>query len=401
MQQLDPTSGRLRRVRNTPSASGTGRALHVSTAQEPGAALFQRQTATPGLELGPEDVEVATERGLTAEEIIARFQLLHRDQQDRLERWMAQGRIDFHFKLAQGGATIDVSVDSNYFWERGGQLEWEQTTYYINGNPVRWKNIPELPLIQPEKVITLPLDLTLDRTYQYRLVGEDRVNGRETYVVAFEPGAGDSGRSLYRGRVWIDKQSFARLKASVVQSRLEAPVLSNEEVDRFGLHQGPDGRSYWMFDDIDGQQVWNAAGRTFVVRREVKFTAYDINPPLARFEERRRAAYASDNQMLRDTGDGFRYLERQSDGTRTVKMEQDSSQLFAAAGAFKDGSQDNVLPLAGVNYFNYNLWDKDIQFNVLFAGVFAFITASKPSLGSSRLDFTRLGVGPRDAGRSL
>jgi hypothetical protein len=134
--------------------------------------------------------------------------------------------------------------------------------------------------------------------------------------------------------------------------------------------------------------VWNAAGRTFVVRRELIFQDFEINPPRDDFEERRQRAYTSNNQMLRDTDQGFRYLARKKDGTREVRLEEDTSQLFAAGGAFKDSSQDNVVPLAGVNYFDYDLWGKDVQFNALFAGVFAFVTASKPTLGRTRMDFT-------------
>ena len=381
---LDPSTGRTRRVRST--AVAEGRALRVDSAAAPGAALFQRQAATPGFDLPAEELEVATERGLTAEEIIAHYQLLQRDQDDRLERWTAQGRIDFHFKLAQGGTGVDVSIDCRYFWERGGQLEWEQTNYYVNGNRVRWKNIPELPLIQPEKVITLPLDLTLDKTYTYRLVGSNRVRGRETYVVEFEPTVPDPDRSLYRGRLWIDTTTFARLKASVIQDKLQAPVLSNEEIDRYELVVGPDGQPYWMFSHIDGQQIWNAVGRTFVVRRELTFSEFEINPPRGDFEERRRQAYTSDNQMLRDTDNGFRYLERQADGSRTVKEGEDSSQFFAAVGAFKDSSQDNVVPLGGVNYFDYDLGG--FQVNALFAGVFGIFTASKPDLFGRKMDLT-------------
>ena len=373
---LDPSTGRTRRVRSTAVAGG--RALRVEPAPTPRIALFQRQLSTPGFELPAEELGVATRRGLTAEEIIAQYQLLQRDQDDRLERWTAQGRIDFHFKLAQGGSGVDVSIDSRYFWERGGQLEWEQTSYYFNGNRVRWKNFPELPLIQPEKVITLPLDLTLDKTYTYRLVGRERVGKHETYVIDFGPAATDPARSLYHGRLWIDTTTFARIKASVIQENLEAPILSNEEIDRYELLVGPDGQPYWMFSHIDGQQIWNALGRTFVVRRELRFSEFEINPPRRDFEERRRQAYASDNQMLRDTDDGFRYLERQTDGSRTVKEGVDSSQFFAAAGAFKDGSQDNVVPLGGVNYFDYDLGG--FQVNALFAGVLGFFTASKPDL---------------------
>jgi hypothetical protein len=368
---------------------GTGRALRVPSSDWPVLTLFERPAAQPGLDLAPEEVEIARSRSLTAQEIIARHQEVRQRQDDRLERWTASGRIDLHFKLAQGGSTVDVSIDSHYFWERGGSLEWEQTSYYVNGNRVTWKNIPELPLIQPEKVLTLPLDLTLDRTYDYRLLGEERVDRRAAYVLEFRPADPDSPQSLYRGRVFIDRESFVLLKAALVQGELASPVLSNEEIDHYAEQAGPEGEPpFWLLSSIDGQQIWNAAGRSFVVRREVRFLSYEINPPREAFEAQRSRAYASENQMLRDTEQGFRYLERAPDGTRSVKERMDTSQLFAAAGAFKDHSQDRVLPLGGVNYFNYDLFGRDVQFNALFAGVFAFVTASRPELGATELDLT-------------
>lgn len=385
---VDLASGSERRVASEPAPGGAAeRVLPLAPSPAPAAAVFQRQAAAPGLELPPEELEIASTRALTAEEIISRHQQVQRVQDDRLQRFMARGRIDFHFRLTQGSG-VDVSIDSNYFWERGGDLEWEQTEYYINGNRVRWKSIPQLPLIQPEKVITLPLDLTLNRTYRYRLVGEERVADRAAYVLEFAPADPDSPLDLYRGRVWIDKESFTRLKTSLIQGGLEPPVLSNEEVDRFAPQTGPDGQDYWMFDKIDGQQVWNTAGRTFVVRREVTFTEYRINPDAAEFAAARARAYASNNQMLRDTSEGFRYLEPQPDGGRTVKTKVDTSQLFAAGGAFKDDSVSGVVPLAGVNYFDYDVAGKNVQLNALFAGVFAFVTASKPDLWGGAADLT-------------
>jgi hypothetical protein len=120
----------------------------------------------------------------------------------------------------------------------------------------------------------------------------------------------------------------------------------------------------------------------------VTFSDYEINPASEEFARRRAAAYASSHQMLRDTDQGFRYLARQSDGTRAVREEVDTNQLFAAAGAFHDGAQEHVVPLAGVNYFDYELGRGKTQLNVLFAGVFAFATASKPDLFGGRADVT-------------
>lgn len=391
---LDPMSGRILRVSSAPvEGRGGERSIRVAGGDHPQALIYRRVVSTEGFELPPEEVQTTRGRELTAEEIIARNQQVQKIQDDALERWTAQARIDFHFKFAMGGPTIDVGIDSNYFWERGGQIEWEQTDYYIQGNKVTWKNIPELPYIQPEKVVTLPLDLTLDKTYAYRLVGSDRVRGREAYVLAFEPAEPDAAASLYAGRVWIDRESFVRLKVSLVQSGLEAPVLSNEERDLYGPQTGADGMDYWLLDRIDGQQLWTIGGRNLVVRREVTFLAYQVNPPIAVFEARRREAYASRNQMLRDTEDGYRYLERQEDGSRNVKQEMDSSQLFAAVGAFQDDSTDGVIPLAGVNWFDYDLFGRNIQLNVLFAGVLGFVNASKPDLFGGNADLTLDAVG--------
>lgn len=356
-----------------------GRMIRVAPGELPRAVRFV-QAVAGDFEIPPEQIETQRGRELTADEIIARHQQVRAVQDDKLERWIAEGRIDLHFKLAQGGASVDLSIDSTYFWERGQPLEWEQTRYYINGNAVKWKSFPELPLIQPEKVVTLPLDLTLDRTYGYRAAGRDRVGEREAYVLQFQPTDPDAPASLYRGRIWIDTETFRLLKSAVVQTQLESPVLSNDEVDTFAPREADDGGRYWLLDRIDGQQTWNTLGRTFVVRREVSFETYRINPPPAEFNERRDAAYASNNQMLRDTEEGFRYLAATDEGGREVSDQVDTSQLFAAVGGLSDAGGDFV-PLAGVNWFDYDLGGRDIQANVFFAGAVAFANASKPDIG--------------------
>lgn len=386
---VDPVTGELLRVGSNALPDGEkGKSIRVRRSPHPQVVVFDKGAASPDFDLPPEEVETAGMRELTAEEIIARYQQVQKVQDDRLERWTAKGRVDFHFKLAQAGSTIDLSIESNYFWERGGELEWEQVGYYFNGNRITWKKIPELPFIQPEKVITLPLDLTLDKTYRYRRVGRERVAGSEAYVLEFEPVDPDSPVALYRGRVWIDTTTFVRVKANVIQTSLESPVLSNEEVDRYAVQSGPDGTDFWLLSEIDGQQLWSTAGRNLVVRRELVFREFELNPDPEEFERRRAEAYASKNQMLRDTDQGFRYLERQPDGSRTVKDKIDKNALFAALGAFRDSSTDGISPLGGVNYFDYDVRGKNIQLNAFFAGVLGFLTVSKPDLFDRRIDAT-------------
>ncbi|MBZ5639684.1 MAG: hypothetical protein LAO51_13140 [Acidobacteriia bacterium] len=377
------------RVPNQPGS----RALRVVFAAHPMVLSFRKAPLPKGLELPTEQLKVESSRGLTAEEIIARYQAVQKLQDDRLDRWKAAARIDYHFKIAQAGTAVDVAIDSTYFWERGGQLEWDQSTYYVNGNKVTWKTIPELPLIQPEKVITLPLDLTLDKTYLYRLRGEDTVDGRPAYVLEFEPANPGVKTSLYHGRVWVDRETFVRIKASLIETNLEPPVVSNEETDVFKPFLGPDGVQYWMLSRIDGEQLWTVGGRNFVVNRQVDFATYDLNLAKPALEEARKSAYASKDLMLRDTDKGYRYLDRQADGTRKVKESVVTRKWFAAAGAYKDSSRSSPVPLAGVNYLDYDMFHKNIQFNVLFAGVLAFVNMTQPSLFGSRIDLTGEAVG--------
>ena len=384
---VDPSTGTSYPTGPGTVAGESKRALRVLLSEAPLIVEWQRVSQNaPGLDFAPEDVEVQSTRGLTAEEIIARHQGVQKNQDDRLLRWTAAGRDDLHVKLAQGGSSLDIGIESRYFGRQGQDLEWEQLRYYVNGNLVTWKRIPEIPLLQPEKVVTLPLDLTFDKTYAYRLVGEDDVEGRPAYVLAFEPAAAAAARTLYRGRVFIDRESFVKLRVSAVQTHLEPPVISNDETTTFGPVTGPDGVTYWMPARIDGQQLWTAAGRNFIIRRETRFTDVRINPAEDEFARELASAYASSHRMLRDTGKGLRYLEQEEGGGRRVKEEQDTSQLFAAAGLLKDNSLDSVIPLAGVNWFDYDLFHRDIQVNVFFAGVYAYVNLTDPSIGGSRVD---------------
>jgi len=363
------------------------RALRLLLADHPMAVVWDRAAVNqPGLEVAAEDLNVATTRGLTAQEVIARNQQVQKIQDDRLLRWIAKGRADLHFKIAQGGGSIDVSIESTYFWRRGSPLEWQQTRYYVNGNFVKWKKIPELPLIQPEKVVTLPLDLTFDKSYDYKLAGEDTLGGRAAYIVAFEPAAELAGKSLYRGRVWIDKETFVRLRTSVIQTNLEPPVLQHEETDTYVPVTSPDGATNILIGHVDGQQLWSGGGRNFVVRRETEFTGYELNMPEEAFERALKDAYASDDQVLRETDSGFRYLRKSPDGQREVQESAKTDALFALAGAVKDDSTDGVLPLAGVNWFDYDLMQKKIQINVFFAGVYAFVNLTDPAVRGSKVD---------------
>ena len=112
----------------------------------------------------------------------------------------------------------DVVTENRYF-VNGADIEWEELSFSVNG--AKWgADRPPFPLLQAEKVLSLPLQLRFDTDYRYELRGTEVVNEFDCYVIEFEPVV--SGKALYRGTVWIDRTTFARVRVQTVQSGLPA-----------------------------------------------------------------------------------------------------------------------------------------------------------------------------------
>ena len=206
----------------------------------------------------------------------------------------------------------------------------------------------------------------------------------DCYVVRFKPVV--TTGTLYEGRAWIETRTFAPVRMATVQTNLQTPIISSEEKDLFAPVAGPDGTSYWLLSRVEGQQILSVAGQNLVLLREVAFKDFQINDP--GFEEARRQAYASSHQMLRDTEKGLQYLKRTEEGGREVK-EPTRSALLGLVGVFHQPGLDYpVLPLAGIDYFNYRFRGKDTQINALLAGAFNTFTLTNPRTFGRKIDAT-------------
>jgi hypothetical protein len=337
-----------------------------------------------GFEVEKEEVEVKETGLITAEEVMANHQRFMADQNYRLKHYRAEALLTYHGKLG-GSDTVDISFENNFYLDRSAGAEWEQKALYFNG--VRWKGkkLPELPIPQPEKVFTLPLDINLNKDYTYDYRGRERIGDFDCHVIDFEPI--DPSRILYRGRAWIETRTFAPVKMASVQTNLKPPILSHDEQDYFAPSAGPDGATYWLLSRVEGQQILSVAGREVVLLREIDFKKILINDP--GFEQARQQSYASTNQMLRDTDQGLRYLQRTEGGERQVKEETDRSVLLGLAGLYRQTGLDYpVLPAVGLEYFNFKFRGRDVQLNALVGGIVNLITLTDPSVGGKRLDAT-------------
>lgn len=347
-----------------------------------------------------ETLDIATERGITVEEIIRNHQAYDAFQETVQPRYVARNTTKLRFEIGGGAEALEAAIAGDYFSDPAGRADWVWQDFFING--VKWKygRIPELPLIQPEKVTQLPLDIHLSNEYRYELVRTTDLLGYRVYEVRFSPPPNAPAElPLYRGTVFIDSKTWARVRIAMVQLNLSGEILSNEErVDFIAFARDTkapltaaavataDPRSLiWLPYVVDAQQVISAAGRANVVQRATTFTDFRIDPQ--EFAAMLASASASDARMVRETEAGLRYLERTGSGERVVKEGFDSSQLFMLGGVHHDaGLEFPVVPLGGINYFNFNLFNKGIQTNVFFAGVVIAANATHPSVGGTRMN---------------
>ncbi|HVS16225.1 MAG TPA: hypothetical protein VMV46_20090 [Thermoanaerobaculia bacterium] len=390
---LDPATGEAQPLYGGRRTRG-GYRLELS---EPPPALmlaFDRQGVgtLEGVEGVEEQVVVEDVRQMPVAEILRRLQAFEDAQARRLETYTATNTTSLRFQVGTGVQSLDVTFSGDYFFRQGEPSDWAWDQLHING--VRWtrKRIPEIPLIQPEKASTMPLEITFTREYRYRLRGTGTVRGRDCWVVDFSPAAPvGPGDTLFRGTVWVDRELFARVRTRAVQLGLQGEVLSNDEtldyqpIDAAGQPAPWSEESYFLPLRTIGQQLFSILNGTTVVERQVTLSDVAINP--ADFEARRRAKLASPATMLRDTAAGLRYLVADGDdGERVVQEELDKTRAFLVGGMFYDRSLDYPLPLAGINWLSFDWRDTGTQVNVFFAGALITLDAANPSLFGSKFD---------------
>jgi len=312
-------------------------------------------------------------------EIIARHQEAQAGQDTLIETYVADAHMEQHFRPSATDPGFDVVTDNRFYSDREG-TEWEELSFTLNGS--KWgANRPPFPLLQPEKVLSLPLDLRLDKDYTYKLEGVDKVGDRRAYAVQFQPL--DGSRSLYRGTVWIDAESFVKLKVQAVQTQMSPPVVSSEEIQYFTPAADLDGRTLSMFTRLVGRQIMLVAGRNLLVEREVKFSNFRVNAQ--DFASVRAASRATNHVMYRDTERGLRYFVKKGE-QRVVEDNPTTTAKALAFGVTIDPSYDFPLPIVGINYLDFEFMGKKQQLALLFGGVLALANVQHPKILGPRVD---------------
>ncbi len=323
---------------------------------------------------------VSAVRALSVDEIIAR----HRQYQTRLDglvrNYRAHVRMEQHFRPSLTDPGYDVVTENQYFVE-GASVEWEEQSFSVNGS--KWgSDRPAFPLLQAEKVLSLPFDLRLNQDYRYELAGSERIGDLECFRVRFEPLS--ETNSLYRGTVWIDGRSFAKVRIQAVQTRTSAPIVSNEETHHYTAVSELEGSPVFLLTRHAARQIVLIAGRNLLLEKASSFTDFTVNDES--FREARSAAHTGERIMYRDTDQGLRYLLKQ--GNQRVVSERSTAHAKAMAiGVLVDPSFAFPLPIFGINYLDFEVRGRsDTQFALLFGGVLAAGNLQRPKLAGTPLD---------------
>jgi hypothetical protein len=317
-------------------------------------------------------VEVKSGVELSIEEIIARWQQNREVQKQKLENYMASSFMSFHFEATNLEPGFDISMKLKQFFSRDGQMEQAQKEFYLNGVKFGGNHEFPLPEIEPEKVMTPPLELKLNERYDYKLLGTERVNGIMCFVIGVEPKVG--GETLYSGKIWIDGTTFREVKQSLSQRGVKSNVLVNVETQNFELVRDDKGNQFNLLRSITAQQLLNAAGRDFVLQRTVQFSDYIINT--ANFSAVLEVEHRSDDPMFRETDQGWRSL-RKKNGDR-VLVEQSARSVKSRVGGLMYGGTFNFpIPFLGTSTVDFDFHHTGAQLSTFFAGPILITDLSK------------------------
>ncbi|HET7617030.1 MAG TPA: hypothetical protein VFK20_00870 [Vicinamibacterales bacterium] len=327
-----------------------------------------------------ETTDVRGARALTVEEIVARHQAQAARQTSAIQSSIAAGTLTLTFEAPGFSAPITVTSRTTVFAGRDA-TDVLQEDVRVNGAAYRASGIPRLPIIEPERVAQLPLAIALSGAYRYRLAGRQTVDDRSCYVVAFTPG--DGRRSGFAGRAWIDTATFAIVRLSAVQTGLSGPITASEQTDDYR----PTDDGWWLLARSDVRQTYEGAGFRTPIHRLLIVDRQEVNP--ADYEVRRGEAYASGAIMLRDTPDGYRYLQRTGDATAspsTARVVGDRAARVRTVlfGVLRDPNISEPLPFAGLSYVDFDLFGTGTQFTGVLAGSYAQAAFSSPSLFGTR-----------------
>jgi hypothetical protein len=259
---------------------------------------------------------------------------------------------------------FEVALEGPAFRDSSLGTDWEIARAWVDGVEWRVEDLPDLPLIEPERPRVPPFALRLEPGWHYELRGAGERDGRPCWELTFTSReAGDAARS---GTAWLDRETFGLVALEERAERLPGEVRSTHAVTsyrRLDLGDVP----AWLPVSVVADDLVAAFGGTATVRRELELRDLEVRPP--GFVAGRSAAWAGSHRMWRERPQGTVKLVPDGRGGRVEGSGEERAQWFLLGGLFWDPGLDYPLPVIGVQGQDFHFRDRDEQLRVLIGGV--------------------------------
>ncbi|MBI3129936.1 MAG: hypothetical protein HYZ13_01125 [Acidobacteria bacterium] len=286
-----------------------------------------------------------------------------------LRNLQAEVELDLRFQATRGDDG-ELGFTFGYFEAQGEEPELLQKEVRFNGVKANIRGEVQLPLVEARTSMALPTALGLQERFRYTDGGSAGPGLRR---LNYEPVSEEVG--LPSGELVVEEASGRIQRETRERSGLPGVVKS----ERMEITYGDFGGT-WRAVDIRTFERWlRATGGVAQVRRHFHFKDPKVNAE--GFQEARATVRASKETMLRQTPEGVRYFTRQADGTRKVEERPKTSGRAIAGVLLVDpGLTPPVLPLGGLALFDFNAFNRDIQYTALIAGIFNTASLVVPRL---------------------
>jgi len=279
--------------------------------------------------------------------------------------------VDLHVQAGQGPGS-DLGFRFRYFQAAGEPEETLQKAVLFNGVKAKLHPGLQLPIVESRTSMAAPVALTLTERYRYEDGGEAGPGRRR---IRFRPAEADP--LLYTGTLLVEEASGRILEEQSERSGLPGMVKS----ERRTLSYGEAAPGIWRMLRAQTFERWVVADGVAQIQRTLAFSGFVLDGPA--FAAHWQAARDSDGTMLRQTTDGLRYYNKQSDGTRRPEERPRSSGRAIGGVLLIDPTLPlPVVPLAGLAYYDFNAFDKGIQVSALTAILFNTARVVVPNVGA-------------------
>ena len=199
-------------------------------------------------------------------------------------------RMAQHFRPTLTDPGYDVVSENRYFVARL-EVEWEELSFSVNGT--KWGvDRPPFPLLQPEKLLSLPLQLRFDDGYRLQAraaasasTATTATSSASTRCVRTAHSTGErcgSTRKRLPGSACTPfRAAFRRRSSRTTKTQRYAPVVVGN-------------RPVFLFSGLTARQIVLIAGRNLLVEKSVDFSDFHVNPET--FDRDRASARESDRR---------------------------------------------------------------------------------------------------------